>query len=492
MKGILNNSYPAISDVIFFISMVVMIPSVSYGHTLDNTAGTTYFACDCGPGANAACIAGNDDATGTSPATPWKTIEKARLAFAGLSAGDTIALCRGGAFTLIGHDWENPRCTAENPCTVTDYAPDWETSCTDRAIVTCPAAGTAFSFTDSGNADHEEGYVISNLDVRGTDGTGTGFFFFNDIDDVILSNLIISRFDIGVLIQGSNLPNPGSNARNERITLKNSQILDNASQGFEGSCDDCVIQNNIFENNGYRDIAYYHNLYWDGAVESKGGRISGNILSRSSVVGNTCQGVSLIVHGKHQSLMIERNVVYEEVGMASQACWGIAVDTAYESPEGFPGLVIRGNIIKNMGNIGIGVNACTDCLIEGNQILQENSFTTTAIAVPDRNRGTEDTAMNRVTVRNNFIRLSSPTNRTAIVLGGEGAGHTSSGNVIAYSGGSIDWSCFSYPLPVTSYTLIDYNFCRFPFTASGKWEAAAGSLADWQSISGFDLHSVQQ
>jgi hypothetical protein len=490
MKTISDNLY-VITAGMLFIGLFSVMPCVGYGQAL-GASGTTYYACDCGTDADAACVAGNDGAAGTTPETAWKTIEKARLAFAGLSAGDTIAFCRGGSFTVDGHDWENHNCRAETPCTLTDYVPAWASSNTKRALVISPVDRTAFSFTDSAYADHEEGYIVSNLDVRGTDGTGIGFFFFNDIDDVILTDLIISRFDIGVLIQGSNPPNPYSDGRNERITLKNSRIVDNASQGFEGSCNGCAVLNNVFDNNGYRGEIFYHNLYWDGASESADGRIIGNTLSRSAMVGNICHSVSLIVHGKHRNLTIERNILQEATGAAGMECWGIAVDTGYQSAEGFSGLVIRGNIIKNMGNVGIGLNACTDCLIERNRIIQENAFSTAAIAIPDRERSIEDTPMNNVTVRNNQIRLSSPINQTALILGGEGTGHISTGNAVTYSGESTNWSCFGYPLPLYSYTTIDKNICRFPFAAAGKWEAATGSLAEWQAVSGFDRHSVRR
>ncbi len=484
-------SYSLIINRILFM---VLLTAILTGNSRLVTAasGATCYVCDCGTGSDPACVAGNDDAAGTTPATAWKTIEKARLAFAGLSAGDTIAFCRGGVFPVKGHDWENHNCRAETPCTLTDYVPAWGNSETQRALILCPANETAFSFTDSANADHEEGYTVSNLEVRGTNGTGTGFFFFNDIDDVILTDLIIGSFDIGVLIQGSNPPNPGSDGQNERIILKNSRIHDNAAQGFEGSCNDCAILNNIFDNNGYRGEVFFHNLYWDGAAESSNGRIIGNTLTRSGMVANACRSVSLIVHGRHKNLTIERNILQEEKGTAGQDCWAIAVDTGYAGAEGFSGLVIRGNVIKNMGNVGIGLNACTDCVIERNRIIQDNPFSTTAIAVPDRERGAEDTPMNHIIVRNNLIRLSSSINQTALTLGGEGAEHISTGNTVIYSGSSGDWSCFGYPLPGSSYLLIDNNFCRFPNSASGKWEAATGSLADWQVRSGFDRHSVQR
>lgn len=471
------------------VTVVMTLATLAAGRS---ALAATYYACDCGPGSRAACVSGSNAAAGTSPTTPWKSVAKARQAFGTLAAGDTIAFCRGGSFTVDGGSWVNNRCKADTPCTITDYAPPWGTGGEGRALINTPVGKYAFSFADGGNADHEEGYVVSNLELRGTNGTGYGFFLFNDIDDVVLDNLVVSAFDVGVLIQGSNTPNTGSNGRNERITLKNSRIIDNAGQGFEGSCDGCSIINTIFDNNGYRGATFYHNLYWDGAVASTGGRIAGNTLTRSAVVANKCQGVSLVVHGIHANLTIENNIIQEEVGSAVEGCWGIAVDTGYASAEAFTGLIVRGNTINNVGNVGIGLNACSDCLIEGNSITQGQSFSTIAINIPDRARGAEDGVLDRVTVRNNTITLNNNAAQTAMVLGGEGTGHSATGNTVTYAGSVAGWNCFSYPLAVTAYAAIDTNNCRFPAATTGNWEKARGSLANWQSVSGFDLHSSQQ
>jgi hypothetical protein len=51
------------------------------------------------------------------------------------------------------------------------------------------------TFTDGGSADHDEGYVLQNLDIRGPGydatppgsgwGTGAGIFVYNDADDIV-------------------------------------------------------------------------------------------------------------------------------------------------------------------------------------------------------------------------------------------------------------------------------------------------------------------
>lgn len=38
----------------------------------------TNYVCDCGPGADANCVAGSDSNSGTSASTPWRTYEADR------------------------------------------------------------------------------------------------------------------------------------------------------------------------------------------------------------------------------------------------------------------------------------------------------------------------------------------------------------------------------------------------------------------------------
>ncbi len=471
---------------------VLVIVATLSSLTATTLYGATHHVCDCGPGADHLCVPGSDSATGNSPLTPWKSFSKARQTFAKLAPGDTIAFCRGGSFSADGGIWVNNRCLADTPCVVTSYVPPWSNGRKDRALIVTPANKTAFSFGNGGNANHEEGYAFSHLEVRGANGNGLGFFLFNDITDVVLDSLVISGFDIGIYIAGSNPPNPGSNGLNERITVKNSRISDNGRQGLMGSCSDCRIVNNIFDNNGFRGGGGYHNLYWDGSAKSNGAVIAGNTLSRSAVSRGKCGSVSLVVHGVHTNLTIENNTVKEEVGSASEGCWGIAADTGYGTAESFSGLVIRGNTIMNVGNVGIGVNACTDCLVEGNTIVQGQPFSSYGIMIPDRARGLEDRKLDRVIVRNNTVTMTNSAINTGILLGGEGTGHVSAGNTVSYSGTARGWNCFSYTLPGASYAAVDNNTCRFPATANGLWEKTAGSLANWQRMSGVDLHSSRR
>ncbi|MBN1774704.1 MAG: right-handed parallel beta-helix repeat-containing protein [Deltaproteobacteria bacterium] len=455
-----------------------------------------YHVCDCDAEAAAGCVPGDDAADGTSPATAWRTYEQARSRFGSLAAGDAILFCRGGAFVVgSGSRWVNTSCTAALPCRVADYAPAWGSGAEGRPIVWVRSDANAFALEDGGDAEHEEGYVFRNLELRCTAGAGTdaqGFFLYNDIDDVTIDNVSIDGFGIGVHQAGSNACNaadPECDGRNDRLTVRNSRIVNCHAQGYLGAGDDTVLEGCYFENNGTRPV-FDHNIYVSGAAAggTRGIVVRGNELYRSSVRDSgSCEAVSLVVHGVHEDLTIEGNLVREDVGAAGQGCWGIAVDGGYDSAESFTRVAIRGNTVRNVGNVGIGVSSCVDCTIENNVVVHEQDFGITALAVPDRDRGTGDAETTGAVVRNNSIWVGAG-GGTGVALRTEGTGHLLVSNAIHFAGAD-SWSCLRADLPAASYAAIDYNACWFPAAGGGRWEATAGALAAWQAASGFDEHS---
>lgn len=87
--------------------------------------GKVYYYCDCGTGAEAGCVAGNDAKNGTSPSSPRRTIKNAALLFRSLAINDTVALCKGGAFNAEGNlSIGSNRCAAGAACNdLREYTP---------------------------------------------------------------------------------------------------------------------------------------------------------------------------------------------------------------------------------------------------------------------------------------------------------------------------------------------------------------------------------
>ncbi|MEO1086983.1 MAG: hypothetical protein AAFY88_22335, partial [Acidobacteriota bacterium] len=192
---------------------------------------------------------------------------------------------------------------------------------------------------------------------------------------------------------------------------------------------------------------------------------------------------------RHTDLLIEGNEVWEDVGLVAPGCWGIAVDPGHSEAEAFIGITIRGNVVRNVGGVGVGVASCEDCLIENNVIIQENTFSTRAIAAPDRNRGPNDHPMGAVVVRNNSIYFGPEGDGTAIRLNGEGVGHAVVSNAIYYAGGSSSFNCLDADLPTDAYLDIDHNLCFHPSAPGAEWAHNAGTLLEWRAATGFDIHS---
>jgi hypothetical protein len=449
--------------------------------------GLVYHVCDCGPGAAEGCQPGNDTNSGRSAEDPWQSLEKARIQFAKLQPGDAVTLCRGGAFTVQDKrpKWTNAQCHRDHRCFVQSYAAPWGIAATPAPIV--HAAGDGFSLASDGEARHEEGYVFKDIDLRSSSGDGQGFFVYNDIDFVSLCGLSIEGFRIGVHAAGSNPPGPGSDARNSDIVLRGSRIRNNHGQGWMGSCDNCTIDSSLFQNNGFSKAILNHNVYLSAA--SSGMRVTNNTLLDSTIVDGMCRGVSLVVHGRQDNLEISGNTVREQPGKVTGHCWGISVDTGYgDRPESFQNVRIVSNTIVNVGGAAVGLNACKDCSIENNVVIQEQAMNAYGISVPVRDRGESDASMDRVVVRNNSIFFGPAAWGIAIKLSGEGTGYTSTNNAITYAG-SGDFTCFDFGLPASSYAEIDSNLCSCVGSSGCVWEKTHGTLDAWRTASGFDKSS---
>ncbi len=451
---------------------------------LDPSQGQIHYVCDCGPDAVEGCVAGDDSGDGRSPQSAWQSYERARLAFPELNAGDSIAFCRGGHFQVgAGMQWSNAACTADRPCVIRDYNPPGAQGA-PRPLIT--SDDSAFRFEDGGPANHEEGVLLMNLVLRGSD-QGYGVFFYNDIDDVLMCNLFIESFQIGVHVGGSNEPDADSDGENARILLSHSEVRHNSAQGWLGGCDDCGVERTRFVNNGFAEATFNHNIYFTGA--SVGMRAVQNELYQSAVVDGACQGVSLVVHGSHDRLLIDGNIVREDIDAVGEGCWGISVDAAYGRPEGFTNVRIQNNTVINVGNTAIGVSACQDCIIEGNVIIQEQSLGANAIAAPVREDMPDDLPMERVTIRNNSIYAGPQSGIRAVKLGRRGSGHVMVSNAVHHAGvGS--YTCFDLDLEPQAYDEVDHNLCFTQAQEPPTWNANVGTLDQWRAMSGFDTNSA--
>ena len=68
---------------------------------------------------------------------------------------------------------------------------------------------------------------------------------------------------------------------------------------------------------------FNHNIYFshgDNAI------IRNNELYHATIINGLADGVSLVVHGHHDNVLIEGNYIHEDLGQVTGNAWGIAVD----------------------------------------------------------------------------------------------------------------------------------------------------------------------
>ena len=446
-------------------------------------AGTIYYACDCGTGADANCVAGSDSNAGTSAASPFQSYEKARQQFAGLSGGDQILFCKGGAFSVTtDNSWVNFNTTLSNRAYVSAYIPPWASGDEGRPRIT--ATGQDAFALNHGGTTATSGYVFAGLELIG-DGSNKGYFIYNLVNGVTVCDQDIHGFSLG-------LDNDGSlddSTPCDDVTLSYSTIHDNTGQGAYGAGNRTVITDNVFHDNGTRD-SFDHNLYLSSPTGTYVGPITvtRNTFYHSTYATGRCRGASLVVHGTNHDLLIEGNTVYEDPGQADDLCWGISVAPGYTIAEEFRSVVIRGNLVRNLGNESIICGSCTGATIENNLIVNlGQSMNSAAIKAPD-NEGAGDALVSAIVARNNSILIDAG---AAISIGTEGSGHAIVDNAVHFASGGAGTACLDVPSGGT-FSAIDYNICD----GAAEWELGTGgaslsaSRGLWQTASGgADSHS---
>lgn len=393
------------------ISTLILTLGLLLGHSVAAQA-DTYYVCSNG---------GSDSNDGLTVDTPLATFSKAVGKFNTMPAGSAVLFCKGGDFISYGNRLGNAQCLSDATCELGSYAPTpinyFAPSPIIRAAIPTDPAGSPtpiLNFQDGGASNHDEGYVVRDLNLIGYNNKGFGVFLFNDVDYVTVENVEVQRTGVAVYSAGANAPDvndPNADWNNDFVTLRNSNIHDNSGAGWLGGGEDILLDGNRFINNGFGRKILDHNVYISNI---KRGKLIGNYLYKSTNIDGICHGVSLVGHGVMEDLDISYNVVVEDKGKAAQTCWGIAVDPGYASEESFDRVTITHNRVVNVGNTAIGAASMTNFEIAFNDIVHDANFATVGVKVPDR---TEDTVKSAFgVVHDNTFHFSGAAS-TAVLLG---------------------------------------------------------------------------
>ncbi len=458
--------------------------------------GTSYYYCDCGTGADAACKPGNNTNPGTDPLLPRRTIEDAITRLNSLTGTNTIALCKGGAFNLANPSglYVNTTCATNTTCNdLREYTPTLFTSSAKPIINNLP--GAVYLFHIQNNVG---GIRILNLKLQGISGSSNEAIFINGGHDVKLGNLDLDSFDLPIYDAGGGI---AGNINNE-ITgsfITNSQVI-----GYLGGSNNTVVSYNYWDGNGSATMLY-HTIYLGVHQATTNVKINGNYVHGQ--FGPTCKGTAIVGHGMIDGLSVSNNTVEIDAASASGGCYGIGFGSGgYTVPNYFRNATFSGNILKNTGNIALDIGTCPNCVIQNNLIIQDwpYGYPTTGIQVgdpparpADPTRAADD--LNTAnTISNNTIWFGPTQSQGAsgIQVINEGTGHIIANNTVTYSSPSTvnTWggvNCFNYPITTSgAYSAINYNHCYSAATPYNWEQHSTSSLSTWQTSSGFDSLSI--
>ena len=448
------------------------------------TTGTIHYYCDCAPGADPGCVAGNDANAGTSPSAPRRSLTDASTQLNAMLAGDTVALCRGGAWTGAFSPVINTACSAASNatyCELRDYIPSWGTALTPRPVV---SSGNSHAVTIWGGP--VKGFRVWNLDIRQAPrlgGNQWGVYLVGDATHVH-SNIDICNISAqggmgGVLAQTADF-----------VTIRASTFTNIGSLGVLADAGHVVLDSNSFINCGDQNFnpaqpGQFHSIYLacnDSANPCGGVRVANNYI-RTDPDGTNgygmCRGMMLILRGWMPGIVVENNML---VGSGVYGCGGISLSGSFAYTEIHDAVIRRNRVYWGNGGGSpapmIDASACVNCTVTDN-VVESAAPSTPGIASPfTPNAGNPNFAVTTGSIlRNNTVRL---------LAGGTGvaAGKLNEGTNFIVENNAV-WvptanSCFfagspmapGHPLTVTTYpstaSNVAGNYCSDTTSASAS------------------------
>lgn len=373
--------------------------------------GTTHYFCDCRAGAAPGCVAGDDARLGQNPAAPRRTLAAATARFNTMRPGDTVALCRGGAWDENGGELHNPLCTAARPCTYRDYEPPGASPASPRPRI---HAGRSHGFV-AWRGGTFAGYRFWNLDVRHTDRghpdrEGPKSFFIANAAGVDICGVNSQGGYIGVQTTPAS-PN---------LTVRHSTFRNHGWDAAYVESAGAVFDSNTFVDNGDQALdpgrgGQAHTLYLacnDPGRPCPGVVIRNNVL-RTGADGQDgygqCRGVMLVLRGHLPGVIVENNLI---LGQGPYGCGAVATSGSWAYTEIHGARITRNRIFWGSGGGGqqmLQVDACIDCEISDNLVDAGGDARTAGLRVPEQCRSRQDPQVTartlRNTIRNNTILM---------------------------------------------------------------------------------------
>lgn len=525
--------------------------------TLVNNTPTVIYACNCAAGyadGNCQDSTANDANTGAanSKDTPIKSWSAIQTAWRALRAGDTLALCKGGAWIADTDQgfyttWRNANCTAAQPCTFREYAPTWGTGAENRPRLVSTSNTNVFTIWGQFGTDTAllHGFRFLNLRLYRPDGgstvasrTSTAFQIINSVSNGEICNVEISGYGMAFYPEGTRT---GLTCDNTTWRIRGNRVVNSCNFVMYGNGADWEWNDNYFDNNGHGLCGSYpynvigsaetHQFYLSGGDASSAH--AGCLISNYRLINNefhrmqTFQGAMDTVMSYNTSLnqwVVTSGTWYDQpyskgsalsIGsrnstgvlwennlidwtpchpsMGGQTFIGGNVDT----PGGtLSNLTLRRNRIKHCRGKVATFDSVAQAVIEDNLITVAGPVDDIALlAVPS---GTGISAPSTI-IRNNTFYLTGGGSYPVIKTTGYNSttGNIVTGNSITFAGttGNI---CYQIDNP-TLVSFMDNNQCSNAtnFASTGgvgyslpAWRTYTAGLGYGTSGQGFDQFST--
>ncbi len=441
------------------------------GNVAAAITGPTYYFSDCQSGAHSSCVAGQNSASGTNPASPKRDLAGVRVNE--LPAGTKLLFAQGGSWVNFNVFLSNPRATEASPLVFDSYKPQWGGAA--KPAFRTVAGHNAFAIGGVyNNAVVDGGYTIRNIKLVGDPGSESGVWVHSQTRGVVLENLEITGFKIGVHSQ-----NMGVNG-NTNLVLRDSYLHGNTDIGYLGDANGLIIERNRFEANSSAGTSRHHALYLSG--KGRDGVIRDNMFLGNSVSGGVCRGGNVTVHGQWDNVLMERNIIEQQA--SAMSCYGFSINPGYSTAEWFRNFSLRNNKIINLGGCSICVTSAPGIVIEGNLIINNQIGYHAGIIVGGKVSSEDDKDTGAI-VRGNSIYLerNAGDSEAIRVVGGSDVDVSSNLISVGSKGGGGRF-CFQHG-PRSDFRAFDGNLCYTGGTGN-SWSRSYKTLASAKSA-GFDL-----
>lgn len=436
----------------------------------------TYHVCKCGPGAEAACVPGDDLDAGTEQA-PLRTLERARQLFPTLRNGDSIRLCRGGAWQLgneTGTRWENNACRRVQagvepaPCEIGNYDPPW--GGLSKPYVQRVGSEAVLELVDA--AQHADDHLrLRGLRLSRAGVAGDGLLIHPSRNFVDLVDMEIDAHEVGV-----SLPPEDCFASGTRCAYNYRRLLASGGEWAGQRLHALRGEGSPALSVELDTLRFRRN----GSIGGSGGDVflsdvgGANVLHSSfsqtaDAPGRLCHANAISVE-RVISFNLKGNLFEERAEQVADDCMPVR----YFAGNGAGVNLLVGNRFNEFGQAALQLSNCSDCFIQNNVLVRSVDRGGVGIVLSDENFSA---ASHGVWFRHNSMFIASAAPFVAIALRVRTnpllpPGHLSvSSNAVFYAGASADFRCWVLQAERSSFGVVDYNHCHFPVAeaAGARW-----------------------